>query len=196
MRFVPSLLFGISSSLDALLVGISLGLRRVCVRLWQNLFISLVTVLGTCLCIGFGELLAPLLPPVIASCVGSLILIGSGIYYIVRWLPNARRKSGKQPIPQIKKEPEDADEVAPPLRAGELIALSLSLSANNMGMGLAASLGELSLRYTAFATALFSVALLFIGNQLGKSRFLLFIGSLADPLSGALLIGLGILQLF
>lgn len=192
MRFVPSLLFGISSSLDALLVGISLGLRRVRVRLWQNLFISLVTVLGTCLCIGFGELLAPLLPPVIASCVGSLILIGSGIYYIVRWLPNARRKT----IPQIKKEPEDADEVAPTLRAGELIALSLSLSANNMGMGLAASLGELSLRYTALATALFSVALLFIGNQLGKSRFLLFIGSLADPLSGALLIGLGILQLF
>lgn len=192
MRFVPSLLFGISSSLDALLVGISLGLRRVCVRLWQNLFISLVTVLGTCLCIGFGELLAPLLPPVIASCVGSLILIGSGIYYIVRWLPNARRKT----IPQIKKEPENADEIAPTLRAGELIALSLSLSANNMGMGLAASLGELSLRYTAFATALFSVALLFIGNQLGKSRFLLFIGSLADPLSGALLIGLGILQLF
>lgn len=192
MRFVPSLLFGISSSLDALLVGISLGLRRVRVRLWQNLFISLVTVLGTCLCIGFGDLLAPLLPPVIASCVGSLILIGSGIYYIVRWLPNVRRKT----IPQIKKEPENADEIAPTLRAGELIALSLSLSANNMGMGLAASLGELSLRYTAFATALFSVALLFIGNQLGKSRFLLFIGSLADPLSGALLIGLGILQLF
>ena len=192
MRFVPSLLFGISSSLDALLVGISLGLRRVRVRLWQNLFISLVTVLGTCLCIGFGELLAPLLPPVIASCIGSLILIGSGIYYIVRWLPNARRKT----IPQIKKEPEDTDEVAPTLRAGELIALSLSLSANNMGMGLAASLGELSLRYTALATALFSVALLFIGNQLGKSRFLLFIGSLADPLSGALLIGFGILQLF
>lgn len=192
MRFVPSLLFGISSSLDALLVGISLGLHRVRVRLWQNLFISLVTVLGTCLCIGFGELLAPLLPPVIASCVGSLILIGSGIYYIVRWLPNVRRKT----IPQIKKEPENADEIAPTLRAGELIALSLSLSANNMGMGLAASLGELSLRYTAFATALFSVALLFIGNQLGKSRFLLFIGSLADPLSGALLIGLGILQLF
>lgn len=192
MRFVPSLLFGISSSLDALLVGISLGLRRVRVRLWQNLFISLVTVLGTCLCIGFGELLAPLLPPVIASCVGSLILIGSGIYYIVRWLPNVRRKT----IPQIKKEPENADEIAPTLRAGELIALSLSLSANNMGIGLAASLGELSLRYTAFATALFSVALLFIGNQLGKSRFLLFIGSLADPLSGALLIGLGILQLF
>ena len=40
---ITSLLFGISASLDALLVGIGFGLRRVRIRLWQNLAISLVT---------------------------------------------------------------------------------------------------------------------------------------------------------
>ena len=39
---MASLLFGISASLDALLVGISFGLRGVRIRLWQNLTISLV----------------------------------------------------------------------------------------------------------------------------------------------------------
>ena len=44
-----SLLFGISASLDALLVGVSYGIRGIRIRLWQNLAISLVTLLGTCL---------------------------------------------------------------------------------------------------------------------------------------------------
>ena len=52
MQLFPSLLFGISASLDALLVGISYGLRKVRIRLWQNLVISLVTLSGTCLSVG------------------------------------------------------------------------------------------------------------------------------------------------
>ena len=54
--FIASLLFGISASLDALLVGISYGLRNVRIRLWQNLSISLVTLLGTCLSVGLGRI--------------------------------------------------------------------------------------------------------------------------------------------
>ena len=44
---IAPLLFGISASLDALLVGIGYGLRKVRIRLWQNLTISLVTLAGT-----------------------------------------------------------------------------------------------------------------------------------------------------
>ena len=53
--FTIALLFGVSASLDALLVGISYGIRRVRIRLWQNLAISLVTLLGTCLSVGLGQ---------------------------------------------------------------------------------------------------------------------------------------------
>lgn len=81
---MASLLFGISASLDALLVGISFGLRGVRIRLWQNLTISLVTLLGTCLSVGLGHRLAALLPEAVGAYAGSLILILLGLYYIAK----------------------------------------------------------------------------------------------------------------
>lgn len=59
---IASLLFGISASLDALLVGMAYGIRQVRILPWQNLAISLVTLLGTCLSVGLGHRLAALLP--------------------------------------------------------------------------------------------------------------------------------------
>ena len=62
-----SLLFGISASLDALLVGVSYGIRGIRIRLWQNLAISLVTLLGTCLSVGLGHRMAAFLPDSVSS---------------------------------------------------------------------------------------------------------------------------------
>lgn len=84
--FTIALLFGVSASLDALLVGISYGIRRVRIRLWQNLAISLVTLLGTCLSVGLGQHLAAVLPSMIGAYAGSLVLIFLGLYYIVKWM--------------------------------------------------------------------------------------------------------------
>ena len=84
--FFASLLFGISASLDALLVGIGYGIRGTRIKLWQNLVISLITLLGTCLSVGLGHRLVRLLPGVIGDYAGSLILILLGLYYIVKWI--------------------------------------------------------------------------------------------------------------
>lgn len=194
MQFIPSLLFGISSSLDALLVGISLGLRRVRIRLWQNLIISLITLLGTCLSVGLGGRLAALLPGSIALGAGSAVLILLGAYYIAKWAYSAlrRRKAGNAPdeITQASRA-----ETPPSLRLAGVFLLSFTLSVNNMGMGLAASIAGLPLLPAAAATVLCSILFLLVGNRLGKSRIFDFMESCSDPLSGILLIGLGILQL-
>ena len=84
--FTIALLFGVSASLDALLVGISYGIRRIRIRLWQNLTISLVTLLGTCLSVGLGQRLAAVLPSMIGEYAGSLVLIILGLYYIAKWV--------------------------------------------------------------------------------------------------------------
>ena len=94
---MASLLFGISASLDALLVGISFGLRGVRIRLWQNLTISLVTLLGTCLSVGLGHRLAALLPEAVGAYAGSLILILLGLYYIAKWAVALFRSSRAAP---------------------------------------------------------------------------------------------------
>ena len=197
MQLVPSLLFGVSASLDALLVGVSYGVRGVRIRLWQNTFISLVTLLGTCLSISFGSILVPLVPSVISSCAGSLILSILGIYYIAKWLFSS---TGQQEPDHLLNQKQSALKTAEQprgcLSTAEVFFLSLSLSINNLGIGLSASLTGLTLVPAAVATCFCSVLFLLAGNLLGQSRLLRLIGDLADPISGLLLIGLSLIQLF
>ena len=82
MSILPPLLFGISASLDALLVGMALGLQKVPLPARHNLLISTVTLIGTVISIGLGNLLLPLFPIGIGTRIGSSVLILFGLYYV------------------------------------------------------------------------------------------------------------------
>ena len=189
---IASLLFGISASLDALLVGISFGLRRVRIRLWQNLAISLITLLGTCLSVGLGHRLASFLPEAVSAYAGSLILILMGLYYIAKWgasfWKSCRAAPAGYPADYRERESKEA--------AASLFGLSLTLSLNNLSAGLSASLAGLALVPAAIATFACSVLFLASGNRLGSCHGLQLAGCVAEPVSGILLIGLGLVQLF
>ena len=86
MSILPPLLFGISASLDALLVGMALGLQKVPLPARHNLLISTVTLIGTVISIGLGNLLLPLFPIGIGTRIGSSVLILFGLYYVGKWL--------------------------------------------------------------------------------------------------------------
>lgn len=223
MQLLPSLLFGISASLDALLVGIGYGLRKVRIRAWQNLVISLVALLGTCLSACLGSRLLPFLPLSSAGCIGSIILMLLGAYYIIKWifsdLMNCRLRSGDEvsgcemsasdahphkmsPRETLPREMtlqeismDDMRLISVGLSAWETLILSLTLSVNNIGIGLSASMAGLPLLPAAAMTFSCSALFLLCGNRLGQSHFLRLIGNAADPISGLLLIGLGIMQL-
>lgn len=197
--FFASLLFGISASLDALLVGIGYGIRGTRIKLWQNLVISLITLLGTCLSVGLGHRLVRLLPGVIGDYAGSLILILLGLYYIVKWtISFLRCDSGETASENPGHEMVSASvSIAfPCLKLTEVLILSLTLSLNNLSAGLSASLAGLTLFPAAASTLVCSILSLSAGNRLGGSPLLQTAGRAADPLSGALLMGLGIIQLF
>lgn len=196
MQILSSLLFGVSASLDSLLVGVSYGIRRVRIRFWQNLFIGFVTLFGTCLSISAGHLLIPLLPEVVCSYAGSLILALLGIYYIIKWLTAFLHNLHENKLPHYNEISSASSQKGwEALSFAEVFTLSLTLSLNNLGIGLSASLAGLSLLPTAVATLICSVLLLFLGNQLGRCRLLQLAGTAAEPVSGILLIGLSFMQL-
>ena len=197
--FFASLLFGISASLDALLVGIGYGIRGTRIKLWQNLVISLITILGTCLSVGLGHRLVRLLPGVIGDYAGSLILILLGLYYIVKWtISFLRCDSGETASENPGHEMVSASvSIAfPCLKLTEVLILSLTLSLNNLSAGLSASLAGLTLLPAAVSTLACSVLFLFAGNRLGRNPVLQLAGKGAEPISGGLLIGLGVMQFF
>lgn len=191
---IASLLFGISASLDALLVGISYGIRGIRIRHWQNLAISLVTLLGTCLSVGLGRELSALLPSLASKYAGSLVLILLGLYYTGKWI--AARLRSHSAFPGQRADPVPEMEKASCLKPAEVLSLSLTLSLNNLSAGFSASLAGLPLACAAASTFACSVLFLSSGNRLGKSPILLLAGCAAEPLSGLLLIGLGLIPIF
>lgn len=198
MQLFSSLLFGVSASLDALLMGITYGIRRVHIGFLQNLLVSAVTLLGTCLSVGCGSLLSPLLPASLGTWIGSTVLILYGFYYLVKSMSRLRKKclinTKTQNSTSFSNELEKTDFPAP-LSYRSALTLGIALSANNMGIGLSASVAGLTLAPAAAMTIFFSVTFLYLGNHLGKSCLSQRIGAAADPVSGTLLILLGIWEL-
>ena len=188
MQIIPSLLFGISASLDALLIGISYGIRSVRIHLWQNLLVSGITLAGTCLSVGFGGWLAPRLPHMASRYAGSMVLMLLGIWYVVKWM--VKMLAHTREVTQAAADPILR------LSFPEVLGLGVSLSLNNIGIGLSASIAGLALIPAAIATLVCSLLFLFAGNRLGRSRLLQFFGAAADPVSGVLLILLALLQAF
>lgn len=196
MQIVPSLLFGISASLDALLIGITFGIRGARIKLWQNLFISTITLLGTCLSVGVGKQLTRLLPADIWILAGSLILLLFGLYYITKFMTEAMRKCHLKKQLTATQISSGKTNASSEMTVTEVCILALALSANNIGIGLSASIAGLSLLPAAAVTLFFSFIFLFLGNYLGKRRTLPLTEDSANLLSGLLLIILGFFELF
>ena len=129
MSVLPSLLFGISASLDALLVGCALGLQKVPLPAKHNLLISAVTLIGTVISISLGNLLLPLIPGEIATRTGSSILILFGLYYAGKWLVSRWRCSSSDNSSLCREKKKFAGHRN--LTLPQALALGCALSMNN-----------------------------------------------------------------
>lgn len=195
MQLVPSLLFGISASLDALLTGIVFGVRGSRIRFWQNLLISAITLLGTCLSVGLGSQLVAVLPASFWNLLGSLILILFGVYYLNKFMIFLLKKyrESKQLAATQSSGKSSLQPAAMSLR--DACILGCALSANNIGIGLSASIAGLSLLPAATVTFLFSLTFLALGNRLGQCHSLPFTEHTTDLITGLLLIILGAVEI-
>ena len=194
MSVLPSLLFGISASLDALLVGMALGLQKVPLPARHNLLISTVTLIGTVISIGLGSLLLPLFPTGIGTRIGSSVLILFGLYYVGKWLLSkwCCSFSPDSNLCQEKKKFAGQRELSLP----QTLALGCALSMNNIGIGFSASITGLPFLPASVSTFFCSFGFLTLGSRLGRSVLLQRVGEYADPISGFLLILLGLWQLY
>ena len=180
MSVLPSLLFGISASLDALLVGCALGLQKVPLPAKHNLLISAVTLIGTVISISLGNLLLP--------------LILFGLYYTGKWLVSRWRCSSSDNSSLCREKKKFAEHRN--LTLPQTLALGCALSMNNIGIGFSASITGLPFLPASISTFFCSFGFLTLGSRLGRSVLLQQVGEYADPISGLLLILLGLWQLY
>lgn len=219
MSFLGILLLGISLSMDALGIGVSYGLRSIRIPWAAKLITTAISAAVMAVSILTGNLLSGILPPQLTSLLGAgmLALLGGFVMIQALW---------RRPAPAKKKRPETCGEPCtvfhlmsrslgitiqiirnPPccdfdksksVDALEALYLGFSLSIDSFGVGISSAVSGLNTMAVPAAAALFQLAFLTVGTQLGKkiSLFSKLDSSVWMLLSGVLLICIAALRLF
>ena len=183
MYIVSVFLFAAAANLDSFVVGLSYGVRRVHIQFHATLLIAGIVMLGTFLSMVLGAGLKGLIPAEWGGRLGSGLILLLGAYCLVCFF--ARRGEGEAG-PEVKLQYMGLRETA---------ALGCALTVNNVGLGVGASIAGLGLWLTVLASSACSFLFLYAGNRLGKSWLSAVIGGYAEPISGVMMIALGLFEL-
>lgn len=198
MHLISSFLFAVSANIDSFIVGMTYGIKKSDITLLKSTIISLVTLTGTVIAILMGSEISRFFPTTTTAVIGSSLLIGLGMYYVLKTCFSLLRQ--KIHKPQIKSNQLISSAASTSktslLTIKEGLLLGLTLSVNNFGMGIGASLTGLRLVPTAVASLLVSVVFLYAGNVIGKTKIPALTDRTADLLSGLILVLLGIYEYF
>ena len=182
MHLISVILFSISANIDAFFLGAAYGTKGCRYHIVDNITISFLTSIGTFLSIST------------ANTFGCLIIIFLGIwmmmdYFFKKNVPDDLSEKEKKALATGRTKRH-----AMPIAS--LIALSIALTLNNLGLGFGAGITGLNPYLTSAFTFFFSLFFLTTGMAAGK-RFLSDIfGNYAALISGLLILILGIYELF
>ncbi|OPY77248.1 MAG: manganese efflux pump MntP [Syntrophorhabdus sp. PtaU1.Bin153] len=205
-----------SSSADNLTVGIAFGIKGTRLPFTSNLLISLLNGAGTLVSMVAGNTIAGFLKPERSTIAGATVIIAVGVWAIIQEIRlHYRAESpGEQPVAartstsitrhtvfrrifSILNNPCTADrDISDYIDIKEGFLLGLALTFTNLVSGLAAGLMGLSVALTTFFAVIFNFAAMWFGIRAGCSVGYRWLGHLAGPLSGLLLISVGVYEIF
>ena len=172
-------LFAAACNLDTVILSMGYAAKGVRVSFAHSLVLAVLTTLITWLSLVLGSGAARVLQGGLPGLLGGLALVGIGLWFGLDWL----RRTGAAP------------EEGGPGRAASLwdwVALAAALAVNNAGIGVAAGVSGLAPGWAALANFLATLAALPLGRVLGDRLAGRLLGKYALPLSGALLVLLGV----
>ena len=200
MRVVLQVLaIGVASNLDNLAVGVAYGIRRIAISTPANLAIAGIAFLFTVVSAVAAIHVRRYLPPRAADLLGSVILIGIGL-----WMLPVRKQRPTKPSPSAERRPSvmrllRGPELADRDHSGvvslsESLLLGVALSLNCLTNSFSAGLWNLSVLPVAVCNAGLSFGTLLSGTWLGKRYGAHWLGRKADAIAGILLVLLGLHQ--
>ncbi|HMK49172.1 MAG TPA: manganese efflux pump [Thermodesulfovibrionales bacterium] len=211
LHFLAIILLSISASLDNFGVGISYGLRNICVPGYLNLFIAFVNSSGTLLAMLFGTGMSRFVRPPAADYAGAFLLIGVGTWILIMELrkrgvqkslpraqsggPGIREKGVISKIYSVIDDPFAAGFLCSgnvTMREGVVLASALTLS--NFSTGMAAGMLGYSLALTTVSAFVFNVLGISTGQRIGRFSRAGIIKDISGITSGILLVLIGIYE--
>lgn len=212
LHLLTILLLSFSSNLDNVGVGVSYGIRKINIPFTSNLLIALVTSAGTLMSVLLGQSIYLFISAEMTGLLGGGIIIAAGIWVLFQEKfmhrgqePREEKqlvaetglpRFGFRQIVSILDNPIIADwDFSGHIDLKEAIALSLGLTINNIPNGVGAGMlgcGALLMTGSVF---LFSILTIWIGISGGLLGFK-WLGQLTGVISGLILIGVGLYEIF
>ena len=205
MHIFSTLLFALSANIDNFTVGIAYGVKKIRIGICSNILIAIFSGIGTFLSMSIGYFVSRFIPSNVSNLLGSLILIGIGLWFIKSYFfkrivnqTNKQNSGGEiSKYTDLLDNPCKADiDDSGSIDIKESITLSLALTINNFGLGIGASITGLNIILTTLLTFIFSILAIIIGYCLGNSYLSKFFGKYAPLFSSIIIVILGLYEIF
>ena len=195
MQLFSIMLFAVSSNLDNLIIGVSYGIKKIKIPFSSHLLVALMAFTGTFLSMLCGEGIMRWLPDGFANAAGSIMIIAIGLAGLIKYIRSRVRSlqnSGEWPLNDPEKYDKNSDQR---LELKETLSLGAALTVNNIGLGVGASMSGLSAWQTAAMSSVFCIALMLLGNRIGKRCASRRLDRYSELLSAVIIILLGVFEL-
>jgi len=206
LNLFTSLWLGVSTNVDNLGVGVAYGMKRIRIGMMSNVLIAFFNASATFLSMVAGESISSFLPTKISGYAGNCIIILIGIWGLMNtfgfWGSDVEKTPSGEPqevvnLDYIAQNPEVLDvDGSGHINTRESLPLAFALSITNLGTGIGAGLAGFSVGFLVLIMFIFSIVGISLGYFLGNKFSLKLPGRWPGILSGVLLIGLGIFELF
>lgn len=173
MHFFSVIFLTLSANIDCFILGLSYSIKNIQISLFKNLLIASLTTLGTFISMKAGHFLLKIISIDIANHIGSLFMIVIGLMML------------------SKKSQSDIKLTHQHLSWMETCFLGFTLSLNNIGLCLGASITGLPYISTCLLTFVFSVLFIALAQALRGSSFLIQIQSYAPKMASIMILCLG-----
>ena len=189
MYLVKLIIIIFASTADSFIIGFNYGLKKIRINNISNLYIALVTCIGTFLSMQFGRLINSFLSTHQSDMIGGAVLIGLAVYMLKStFFP----QKGK--IQDLTENPAIVDtDHSSVIELRESLVIGIRLCIKNIGMGVGAGITGMPSFLTSFLCAVASFIFIRGGSVLGNLIHTGKISKYLEVISALLVLCLGIL---
>ncbi|ABR33981.1 manganese efflux pump [Clostridium beijerinckii] len=206
MILISPLLLAISTNIVTLSVFLSYGIKKIHLSKSNSILLAIVTSTSTFVSMYIGKLILPLIDPKVSNIFGAILLSYIGISFIVENIRLEKKRLGYdtsfyyESSFKYKNLLEDSYilnlDNSHNINLRKCLALSISLSVNNICTNFAASITGVNLSISVFLNFIISILFVYIGYFNRNINFSKYLIRYLNFISGIVLIAFGIYEIF
>ncbi|MCK8815780.1 manganese efflux pump [Natroniella sulfidigena] len=183
---VAAILLAISSTLDDLSIGFSMGLKKG--RLAVRSIFGIATISGLTMAIGLliGEQLARFFPERIDIYISVTVFVLFGLWFLWEGYTGDDQEEAQEKVEENLTERQYMSWYA-------IVTLGLALGVNSLFLGFSGGLQDYPVLFTSIATGAASMFFIWSGSRLG-GRLTGWIGNRADYIAGTILLFMAVME--